>query len=301
MSKLLKLKKWLSLEGATKWLSITLEEEVNFKDLIQLIIDGELKVSWYFQERDGIEAVKVIKDNVYVLDSIRGKEFSETLTPLKYITDAQSSIPEDEFFRVYIDNDIHYHKAGIYRDYRNYSPAFDIEGVFNIHVDTGGMKNYFENVLFESVAEVESEYFEGIIVEDQEDNLFKIVSSYINKYDYNVPMWSHPPYPVKEYPKLSDLVILRSDLETFEQNLLQPEKSNNLRGSTESLTIALGLMSEILSKTNKKYTNGSKPNYSQLSQAIEQEAAKLGVGLTGSSNLQKALSASHKVIQGLIK
>ena len=60
-------------------------------------------------------------------------------------------------------------------------------------------------------------------------------------------------------------------------------------------------MSEMLSETNKKYTNGSKPNYNQLYNAIEQKAAKLGVDLKGSSNLQKALSTSHKALQDKIK
>lgn len=300
MSKLFKLKKWLSLGDTCKRLSITLEEEVNIKDLLQLIIDGELKVSWYFQEMDGIDAVEVIKDNVYVLDLLRGKEFSETQTPLKYITNAQSRIPEDELFRIYIDNDIHYNEVGIYRDYRISSPVFNIEGVFNIHVNTGDMKSYFENILFETKASLESKFFEGIIVEDQEENIFKLVSPYINKddrHENNVPNWSHPPYPIKFYPKLTDLVVLRSDIENFEKTLLEPEQATKLRTPTDSLIISLGVMAELLIEKTREINKNNKLSFSELSKNIEQKAATLGLDVEKISNLERDLSKAHKIIK----
>lgn len=299
MSKLFKLKKWLSIEDTCKRLSITLEEEVNVKDLIQLIIEGDLRVSWYFQVHDGMEAVEVIKDNVYVLDSLKGEEFLSTTSPLKYITNAKSNIAEGEFFRVYIDNEIHWQETGIYRDYRVSSPAFDIEGVFNIHVNTGDMKTFFENILFETEAGLESKFFEGIIVEDQEERLFKLVNPYLDedtKHEDNISNWSQPPYPLKHEPKLSDLVILRSDLESFEQNLLESEQPSKLRTPADSLTIALGVMTEILSNKTKAINKNKKLNYSQLSTEIEQQAAKLGLDLNRISNLQKDLSKAHKII-----
>jgi len=302
MSKLFKLKKWLTLEGASKRLSTTLEEAVKVKDLIQLIIDGELKVSWYFQENDGIEAVEVLKDNVYVLDSNKGEEFSTTHAPLKYIADAQSSIPNGELFRVFTDIDIHWQETGIYRDYRVSSQAFNIEGVFNIHVNTGGMKTYFENILFDTEAEFESKYFTGIIVEDEKETLFKLVNPYLDKIDKhedNISNWSHPPYPLKYEPNLSDLVILRSDLENFEQALLEPEQLSKLRTPDNSLTLSLGVMTEILSKKIKQINKSKKLNFSQLSKEIEQEAATLGLDLTEISNLQRDLSKAHKIIKKL--
>jgi len=221
MSKLFKLKKWLSLDDTCKRLSTTLEEEVNIKDLIQLIVEGDLKVSWYFQRFHGKEAVEVIKDNVYVLDSYEGENFLATDTPLKYITDAQSSIADGEAFRVYVDNEIRRDEIGLYHDYRVSSPVFDIEGVFNIHIKSGDMKVFFENILFEHQASLESKYFEGIIVENQENQLFKIVCSYIDEEDkagQNIGNWTHSPFPIKSYPKISDLVILRTDLEKFEHS-----------------------------------------------------------------------------------
>jgi hypothetical protein len=219
MSKLFKLKKWLSLEVASTRLSTTLEEDVKVKDLIQLILDGELNVSWYFQENNGIEAVEVIKDNVYVLDSNKGEEFSSTHSPLKYITNAQANIPNDELFRVFIDNNIHWNEAGIYPDYRVTSQAFFIEGVHNIHVNTGDMKTYFEEILFETKSEFESQFFTGIIVEDENGKLYKLVNPYIDefsKHEDRISPWAQTPYPLLHQPKISDLVILRSDLEKFE-------------------------------------------------------------------------------------
>jgi len=220
MSKLFKLKKWLTLEDASKRLSSILEEEVNTNDLIQLIIEGELKVSWYFKVNQGIEAVKVIKDNVYVLGPVKGEEFLSTNTPLKYITDAQANIPEGEVFRIFIDSEMPDWSTCVYHDYRETSGIFDIEGPFNIHINSGDMKTYFENILFDTRSDFESEYFTGIIVEDGEGDLFKIVLHCLDeddKREYRIPNWAQYPYPMKEYPKQSDLVILRSDLEKFEQ------------------------------------------------------------------------------------
>lgn len=48
MSKLLKLKSWLSLEDAAKHLTAVLEEEVEVKDVLGLALDGHLKLSVYF-------------------------------------------------------------------------------------------------------------------------------------------------------------------------------------------------------------------------------------------------------------
>jgi len=226
MSKLFKLKKWLTLEDASKRLSSVLEEEVNTNDLIQLIIEGELKVSWYFKVHHGIEAVQVIKDNVYVLDSITGEEFLSTNTPLKYITDASDNIAEGEVFRVFIDSEMGLWETRVHRDYRATSGIFDIEGAFNIHIDTGDMKTYFENILFDTEAGFESQYFTGIIVENEEGDLFKIVGSCIeedDKREDRIPNWTQRPYPMKDYPKQSDLVILRSDLEAFEQSFIKSD------------------------------------------------------------------------------
>jgi hypothetical protein len=304
MSKLFKLKKWLTLEDTCKRLSTTLEEDVNVKDLIQLIIEGDLRVSWYFQMFGGYEAVKVIKDNVYVLGELSGEEFLSTNVPLKHITYAKENITEGELFRVFIDNKTHWNDRGIYRDYRVSSSVIDLEGIYNIHIDTGDMKTYFENILFDTKAPYESEFFTGVILEDEEGGLYKIVNPYLDedsKPEDRISNWAQPPYPSPDKPKLSDLVILRSDLETFEQSFLVPDKQKQLRGSTDNLTLSLGLMSVILSKTQSKYSNGSKPNFSQLSVAIEQEAAKLGLDLKEISNLQRALSTSHKMIKKLIE
>jgi len=304
MSKLFKLKKWLTLEDTCKRLSITLEEHVSVKDLIQLIINSDLRVSWYFQELGGYEAVKVIKDNVYVLDELSGEEFLSTSVPIKHITDAQESITEGELFRVFVDNEIHWNDKGIYRDYRVSSPVIHLEGIYNIHIETGDMKTYFENILFETQAPYESEFFTGVILENEEGELYKIVDPYLDedsKPEDRISNWAQSPYPSPAKPKLSDLVILRVDLEMFEQSILEEPTKNKIRGNTESLALALGLMGEILSKKSKNLANGKKPNFKQLSIAIEQEAASLGVELNEISNLSRALSSAHTSLGELTK
>ncbi len=304
MNKLFKLKKWLTLEDTATRLSSVLEEEVTFKDIIQLIIQGELKVSWYFQLNDGIEGVEVIKDNIYVLDPKMGEEFLSTDKPLRHITNALASINEGEFFRVVIDDDIDSFGSYLYQDYRRVSPRIKLEGIYNIDISSGDIQATLENIFFESEGKFELSIFTGIIVNDEFGDLYKLTNPDIKKSDkhkHNIPDWSHWPFPSKNKPKLDDLVILRSDLEEFEQKLLEAVPNNHLRGSKDSLALALGLMCEILSKTQTRYVHGSKPNFSQISKAIEQEAAKLSIGLEDISNLNRALSTSHKIIKKLTK
>lgn len=47
MSKLYKLKEWFSLEDAAKRLSSELGGTVSTDDVLQLIIEGHLPLSWY--------------------------------------------------------------------------------------------------------------------------------------------------------------------------------------------------------------------------------------------------------------
>jgi hypothetical protein len=262
MSKLFKLKEWLSLEDTCKRLSTTLEEEVNVKDLIQLIITGDLSVSWYFQVNCGCLAVKVLKDNVYVLDELNGEEFLSTNIPLRHITDAQQRITEGELFRVFVDNKTHWNDSGIYRDYRVSSPVFHLEGIYNIHIETGDMKNYFENILFETEAPYEFQFFTGVILEDEEGGLYKIVDPYLDedsKPEDRISNWAQSPYPSPAKPKLSDLVILRSDLEKFEQSFNDepiektqlPIDLDNRILKTQTLTLLL----ESIQKAVNDYPN----------------------------------------------
>ena len=48
MSKLLKLKEWLTLEDAVNHISKKLDETITIADLYRLALDGHLKLSLYF-------------------------------------------------------------------------------------------------------------------------------------------------------------------------------------------------------------------------------------------------------------
>lgn len=60
MSKLLKLKRWLSLEDAAKHLTVVLEEEVEVKDVLGLALDGHLKLSVYVVNPTPAERGKIV-------------------------------------------------------------------------------------------------------------------------------------------------------------------------------------------------------------------------------------------------
>jgi hypothetical protein len=309
MNKLYKLKKWFTLEDACKRLSDIFEEKVSIKDLIQLVIEEQINVSWYFQFHQGINAVEVINEYIYVLEPTRGKEFLSTNAPLKYITQAQALVPQGEFFRVYVgadDSEIEYAESGIHTDYKAISEVINLDGAYNIDINTGHIRQTLESIFFETVqGDEHSYYFTGIIVKDINGVSYKLIDNdnidEYEKYINDIPYWSQPPYPLKQKPKVTDLVILRSDLEQFEQSFLEEEPKTCLRTPVDSLALALGLMSEILSKKTTQFSNGTKPNFKQLAKSIEQEAALLGIDLIKITNLQKDLSTSHKIIQDLTK
>ncbi len=316
MSKLLKLKKWLSLDDACKRLSTVFEEEVNISDLIQLVIDNKIRISWYFQSNQNIAAVEVVMDNVYVVDSSLGERFLSTSTPLSEIRSAMARVPKDEYFRVYIDEEITPMETALYSSYRAFSGIRNLEGAYKLRIDSGGIKGVLESILFHKEHDFDDFIFTGIIVEDDEGTLYKLVDTFyqisckyhgVNDFndfyriDFEMAKWELPPYPVKLIPKLTDLVILKTDLDKFEKELTEPKPIEKLRTPNESLIISLGIMTELLAKKTSKINGSKKLNFSQISREIEQEAATLGVELNEISNLERALSQAHKKIQALIK
>ena len=60
MSKLLKLKEWLTVPDAARYLSILLEEEVSEADLLRLALDGHLTISLLFTHPNPALCGKII-------------------------------------------------------------------------------------------------------------------------------------------------------------------------------------------------------------------------------------------------
>ncbi len=312
MSKLFKLKEWLSLDDACKRLSTVFEEEVSIHDLIQLVIDNRISISWYFKSNQYIKAVEVLMDNVYVVDPEKGEEFLSANAPILDITNQMSRVPKGEYFRVFIDEELPRWESNLYSSYRTISSPKQLEGAYKVRIDSGGIKGVLESFLFKTEPNFDEYIFTGIIVEDDEGALYKLVHEEYNRFnridgfsnsddfcrvEFELAKWEHPPYPIRLIPKLTDLVILRKDLDKFEEELTEPKPTAVLRTPIESLTMALGIMTELLVKKTSQINKNKKLSFSQLSKEIEQEAATLGLELIEISNLQRDLSQAQKIIQ----
>ncbi|MBA6291622.1 hypothetical protein H4J58_19065 [Colwellia sp. MB3u-70] len=316
MSKLFKFKEWLSLDDACKRLSTVLEEEVSVHDLIQLVIDNRISISWYFKSNQYIKAVEVVMDNVYVVDPLKGEEFLSANAPIPDITNQMARVPKGEYFRVFIDDELRMWESNLYSSYRTFSSPKRLEGAYKVRIDSGGIKGVLESFLFKAELDFDEYIFTGIIVEDDEGTLYKLVYEDYNRFnevnglndlddfnrvEFEMAKWERPPYPIRLIPKLIDLVILRKDLDKFEDELTEPKPITEPRTPTQILTVSLGIMTELLAKKTSQINKNKKLNFSQLSKEIEQEAATLGIELNEISNLQRDLSQAHKIIQKLKK
>lgn len=234
MIKLFRLKQWLTIEDACKRLSVVFGEEVSSKDLIQLVIEEQINISYYFKLDEYTQAVEVIKDNVYLLDSHEGKEFLSTNEPLSYITRAKNLVPYGEAFRVFVDDEIEYKDCGMFLDYRAIGTKFYLDGAYNIDINTGNIKSILENMFFETKSDFEPEYFNGVIVKGEDGDLYKLISGFDDVFMDGQPIWSLPPYSLELEPKISDLVILRTDLEKFEQSFLEVDLQTDQSSEIDS-------------------------------------------------------------------
>jgi len=96
-SKLLKLKKWLTVPETAKFLSMMINEEVDESDILRLALDGHLKLSVNFVNKANARCGKVVSIEDVELVKINLMGFKET----KKLTDFNESskflecIPED--------------------------------------------------------------------------------------------------------------------------------------------------------------------------------------------------------------
>lgn len=93
MSKLLKLKSWLTIEDAAKRLSISAGEEVSQPDILRLALDGHLKLSVYFVNHCHARRGKVVPW-IETLWSFTPPMFGDFTEPALNEEDMTSNVPE---------------------------------------------------------------------------------------------------------------------------------------------------------------------------------------------------------------
>ncbi|MFO1435500.1 MAG: hypothetical protein U1F34_03730 [Gammaproteobacteria bacterium] len=253
MSKLYKLKEWFSLEDAARRLSSGLDEPVSRDDVVQLVIEGHLPMSWFARHVPAEEVAK--------------RCFLHHLMP--------PIIKQDECPRDYIGPVIWH---GDYA-YRTHVGAIDgdalrpyaslswgsihenqmveyIEGVYRLELDEcGALKDWVHSLLTNTGGELIT--LDGFFVSDAEGTMWRILEHNPGG-EYQAPDGTvkklKPSYhPSGVFPDAAELVIRRADIEAFEASVAQGEQATGQEtGSRERqtlLNVLAGLLGLMLGKT----------------------------------------------------
>lgn len=279
MKKLFNLKKWLTLDDCAKRLSYIFEEAVSVKDIVQLCLDGELDICWLFRYGWAQEAAES--------NSLLGAWFMDS-----------KNIPEEPKNNDPLDSIVHNHIYGkptvMYRIVALSEP-FRIEGAYKLNINTGVLKDHLISFITDKPTELVS--FEGCLLTDLHGRYICPVDFLPSEKDEAVfARLNERAYPTDKLPELDELVILRSDIERLESKLSM-NSSNTLRTPEETLKQSLGILATLLSQSNVKYRKGNTANCSQIAKDVELFAARMGLELESSSNLNRDISASLKFLE----
>ncbi|OQQ00755.1 hypothetical protein BK412_21365 [Vibrio campbellii] len=278
MKKLFNLKKWLTLEDCAKRLSYIFEEHVSIKDIVQLCLDGELDICWLFRHGWAQEAAES--------HSLLGAWFIDP-----------QNIPVRPNNDNSIDSLMHDHLYGkptaMYRIV-TFSEPYRIEGAYKLNIDTGVLKDHLMSFITDKPTELVS--FEGCLLTDSFGRYICPVEFLpTEKGEAVFARLNERAYPTDKLPELEELVILRSDIEKLESKL-SGHSTNILRTPEETLKQSLGILATLLSQSNAKYRKGNTANCSQIAKEVELFAARMGMDLESSSNLNRDISASLKYL-----
>jgi hypothetical protein len=328
MSKLFNSKSWLTLEDACSYLTKMVEETVSMADLLQLVLDHEIKISANF-----VNSTKVAHGKLGMLDKASGKivgefrsflrlgerdtnhksietmifnifttieEFETVLGdmghPLEYIKMLfQGFSKESHGYNLIFIPSVHW--GGTYLNSEQLTSKYDvvtIDGVYDL-VMIGSERHYIENKFQQATNGVEVTRIDlkGTFVENPDPKHREI----LQLQEKSANDENH--YPAKQLPNDLTLVIRTEELTRFIKTL--PESTPNSqkikpRTPENSLLESLGIMGLILSEGKNNLKRGGKPNASQISQAVEIKASKLNIELEKISNLQRDITTGLNLL-----
>jgi hypothetical protein len=217
MKKLYKLKEWYSLEDAAKRLTLTLNEEITVKDILQLFIEGHLELSWYMRN---IHAQKVAP---YTKILNWDKKFGTLF-----------SVMHDEENQNYVkyDRSKVTHAVSTYEDN---SGIVSLNGIFNLDLEeSSSTKDWILSIITNTINY--SCPLDGFFVRDDKDNLWRIMERHnFNpfeegeyKKDDNKPIMHRDNFfPSAELPSIEDIGVCKTVIESLEKHLCAEEPVND--------------------------------------------------------------------------
>lgn len=188
MRKIYKLKEWYSLDDAASRLSLTLGEDISKEDIIQLALEGHIKLSWYMRH--------VTADSV--------EYGTKTLSLMDIETRKEVPVTATRFFSKGSDH------------------VVVLDGPHHLLLEhCGALTDYLMSEITQTGGDLSS--LDGFYVQDSEGTIWNIME----RYDINVRTYATGDkkssiydiadyYPSGRWPDISELGFVKKDIEEFE-------------------------------------------------------------------------------------
>jgi hypothetical protein len=257
MSKLHKLKEWFSLEDAAKRLSSGLQEAVSTDDILQLVIEGHIPLSWYARHVPAERVVKACTLAYLGYDDPTSLLFEKNETPKQYVGEvwwdgqyayrAHMGLKSGDVLKPYAM--LHW------ESFHGEQVVERIDGLYRLELnECGALKDWVHSLLTDTGGELIT--LDGYFVSDQGGTMWRILE-YSSGCNYKTPHGTIRKlesfyHPAGTFPDRAELVIQRSDIEAFEARLAQGNQFASAISPRERdtlLNIIGGLLALLLGRT----------------------------------------------------
>jgi hypothetical protein len=245
MSKLFKLKKWMTIKDAAKRLSASLGEDVTVADVLQLGLDRHLRLSVHF-----VNHAHAIRCKRVPIDEAEMRVVPSLFDPTVTIGLYKGPHTETEVFE---REEGLVTLTGIYQLSMVGAEELDVEHALQMEND--GPSVSLVNL-------------EGPFVENGDGYIYQLQEFFGDK----TKDLADRAFPAARLPDNSILVVLTADIAKFEATLSDPadECIDATIGETERINLLkmLAGMALLLAEKGGKYKRGDKPNASGIAESV---------------------------------
>lgn len=271
MKKIYKLKNWYSIQDASERLTLTLGETINMKDVLQLALEGHLKLSWYIRHVSAIK-VEYEKRTIKPLPKFLAKELPETI----------DGIISEDFYET-----------------KGQSTITILDGAHHILLEhCGALFDYLLAHITNTGGELVS--IDGFYVQDNSNCTWQILERFDEAHlklmdPENKRMFSDKEnyFPSGEWPELSELGFTKDDIEEFENKLQVAPKNTNLELTSKDKT---SIYKIIYTMATSKYGLEKEPR--EVVSKVLNSMQNLGLDMDRKT-LKKWLDNSKEYIENL--
>jgi hypothetical protein len=255
MSKLYKLKEWFSLEDAAKRLSSGLGEAVTTDDVLQLVIEGHIPLSWYARH---VPAERVAKACLVFHINPMWQLFDKDRTPKEYVGEVwwygewayrkHTGLKAGDALKPYA------HLA--WTSVHGEEVVERLDGLYRLELgECGALKDWVHSLLTRTGGELIT--LDGYFVSDAEGTMWRILEHHpAGEYkapDGTIKKRESFYHPSSQFPDPAELVIQRSDIEAFEARIAGGSQAVAVALSSREretlLNITGGLLGLLLDRT----------------------------------------------------